>query len=146
MAQETQSAIVTKLGLLVAGMHRLIELEFHVKPKVTGDRALILLELHKLGGSVTNKYFVAAGVYAGANIAYNLDKLHQDGYIIRSTSQIDARETELRITEKGTRLAKRVQEFLEPLEQLLIDAGFTHDALIKLARDIEDRYRPVRIL
>lgn len=147
MAKDVSRSVVTIIALFNSGLHRLIEFEFHVQPRLSGDRALILLELLKLGGDVPNNYFAAAGIYAGENISYNLARLEEGGYITRMTSDTDARVRDIRITEKGVEIALRLQEFLEPIEDLFADAGFTIEVLTKLARDIEDRYRALsRIL
>ncbi len=142
MAQEVSKSSVTAIGLITAGSHRLIKLHFrNVRTRLTGDQALILLELSKLGGRVQYSYLEAAGVYPGANIGYNVKILEQSGYVARTSPDTDARVVFVQITKTGRDIAKKVDKFLKPLEKLFVDAGLTHEVLTGLAHNIEEMYR-----
>jgi DNA-binding MarR family transcriptional regulator len=78
------------------------------------------------------------GCYLGSNVSYNLKKMVETGYLVQERSQYDRRSTNVRLTEKGTKLRDRLQSMhqrhAEILERTAITDEDLHAASVTLRR------------
>ena len=78
------------------------------------------------------------GCYLGSNVSYNLKKMVENGYISQERSVHDRRSTNVRLTEKGTKLRDRLrsmhQRHAEMLERAAITDEDLHAAAVTLDR------------
>jgi DNA-binding MarR family transcriptional regulator len=69
------------------------------------------------------------GCYLGSNVSYNLKKMVENGYISHERSLHDRRSSHVRLTEKGTKLRKRLQTMHQRHVELLHQAAIIEEDL-----------------
>jgi DNA-binding MarR family transcriptional regulator len=76
------------------------------------------------------------GCYLGSNVSYNLKKLVENGYLAQERSLHDRRSTNVRLTEKGSKLRDRLnamhRRHVEMLNQTAITAADLTAATVTL--------------
>jgi DNA-binding MarR family transcriptional regulator len=78
------------------------------------------------------------GCYLGSNVTYVLKKMAENGYVVQERSEFDRRSTNVRLSEKGTKLRDRLQSMhhrhAEMLERTAITEEDLHAATVTLGR------------
>ena len=69
------------------------------------------------------------GCYLGSNVSYNLKKMVENGYISQERSVHDRRSTNVRLTEKGTKLRDRLRSMHQRHAEMLGRAAITDEDL-----------------
>jgi len=69
------------------------------------------------------------GCYLGSNVSYNLKKVVENGYISQERSVHDRRSTNVRLTEKGTKLRDRLRSMHQRHAEMLGRAAITDEDL-----------------
>ncbi len=59
-------------------------------------------------GELTNR-----GYYLGTNVSYNVKNLVENGYLIQEKAPHDKRSTRVRVSEKGLKLCKMVEDLFD---------------------------------
>ena len=81
---------------------------------------------------------ISRGCYLRSSLAYNLNKMVENGYLVRERSEYDRRSTNVRVTEKGTQMRDRLQgmhqRHAEILERTAITDEDLHAASVTLRR------------
>jgi DNA-binding MarR family transcriptional regulator len=99
---------------LVERMHRLLldvikdEFERLGILDINAVQALLLFNIGE--NEVTAGELKSRGYYQGSNVSYNLKKLVESGYMHHQRCEIDRRSVRVRLTEKGRRLRRAVDE------------------------------------
>ena len=87
---------------------------------------------------MTVRELMLRGCYLGSNLSYNLKKLVENGYLSQERSEHDHRSTNVRLTEKGTKLRDRLRSMhqchAEMLERAAITDEDLHAAAVTLRR------------
>ena len=69
------------------------------------------------------------GCYLGSNVSYNVKKMVENGYLVQERSEYDLRSTNVRLTEKGTKLRARLQSMHQRHVEMLDQAAITDEDL-----------------
>ena len=87
---------------------------------------------------MTVRELMLRGYYLGSNLSYNLKKMVENGYLSQERSEHDHRSSNVRLTEKGTKLRARLhsmyQRHAEMLERAAITDEDLHAATVTLRR------------
>ncbi|MSO66019.1 MAG: MarR family transcriptional regulator [Alphaproteobacteria bacterium] len=72
------------------------------------------LILYNIGGdTMTVGELTSRGYYFGSNVYYNVKKMSENGYLVQERSPHDRRSVQLRLTEKGLELYRRIDMLYE---------------------------------
>ncbi|HLG89268.1 MAG TPA: winged helix DNA-binding protein [Alphaproteobacteria bacterium] len=97
---------------------------------INNVQALILYNIgadHLTVGELTLR-----GYYLGSNVSYNLKKMVENGYLVQERSLHDRRSVRVKVSEKGGKLKKHLDELFERHAKQLERAGLTQADLTKL--------------
>ena len=102
---------------LVERLHRrlldVIKDEFDRRSRADINSVQALL-LYNIGDKeLTAGELRTRGYYLGSNVSYNLKKLVEMGYILHQRSRMDRRSVRVSLTEKGTEVARIVNQLYE---------------------------------
>lgn len=75
--------------------------------------------------------------YLGSNVSHNLKKMVENGYVLSERSEYDRRSTNVRLTEKGSKLRDRLQRHTAEPKAALATDGFFVASPALLAERIE---------
>src|SRR3981189_2829610 len=78
---------------------------------VNSVQALLLFNIGE--AELTAGELRTRGYYLGSNVSYNLKKLVEMGYILHQRSRMDRRSVRVSLTEKGTEVARIVNQLYE---------------------------------
>jgi len=78
---------------------------------------------------MTVRELMLRGCYLGSNLSYNLKKLVENGYLSQERSEHDHRSTNVRLTEKGTKLRDRLRSMHQCHAEMLERAAITDEGL-----------------
>lgn len=82
------------------------------------------LILYNIGdGELSVGELTQRGYYLGSNVSYNVKKLVQNGYLIQERSPHDRRSTHVRVSEKGQKVSRYLDEFFEQQANGLTEIG-----------------------
>ena len=109
-------SFVKSLSLLEQAHRRLHDvvkddLERNGERHLTGVQALLLYEIGETETPAST--LRSRGAFAGTSLSYNVKKLQEGGYLIQSRSQRDKRTVRLKLTERGLKVRKRVEDLIE---------------------------------
>src|SRR5208282_6166446 len=71
------------------------------------------------------------GCYLGSNVSYNLKKMVENGYLVQERSLHDRRSVRVKVSEKGVKLRKHLDELFERHARQLERAGLGQAELAK---------------
>lgn len=91
------------------------------------------LILYNVGGdNLTVGELTLRGYYLGSNVSYNLKKMVENGYLVQERSLHDRRSVRVKVSEKGVKLKKHLDELFERHAKQLERAGLGQAELAKL--------------
>ncbi|WP_366555427.1 MarR family winged helix-turn-helix transcriptional regulator [Aquibaculum sediminis] len=90
------------------------------------------LILYNIGdGELSVGELTQRGYYLGSNVSYNVKKLVENGYLIQERSAHDRRSTHVRVSEKGQKISRYLDEFFEQHAKGLDEIGLEESDLEK---------------
>ncbi|MBT4880119.1 MAG: winged helix DNA-binding protein [Alphaproteobacteria bacterium] len=119
--------------VLIEKLHRLFlevvraELERSKIYDINNVQSLILYNIGE--NQLTVGDLTSRGLYMGSNVTYNLKKLVENGYLHQEKSSHDRRSSQVRVTEKGRALCKKIAAVLDKQAKQLKKAGTTTENL-----------------
>lgn len=90
---------------------------------LSSAQALILR--HAQGKPISLGELQASGYYEGANLAYNIGKLAEDGYIMLARPQWDKRSSLIELTSEGQEVAQLISRLFDNQAGSLAKAGIS---------------------
>ena len=92
------------------------------------------LLLYNIGDAeMTVRELMLRGCYLGSNLSYNLKKMVENGYLSQERSEHDHRSSNVRLTEKGTKLRARLQSMYQRHAEMLERVAITDEDLYAAA-------------
>ncbi|QQR69346.1 MAG: winged helix DNA-binding protein [Alphaproteobacteria bacterium] len=99
---------------------------------ITNVQALIL---YNLGDEVlTVGDLTTRGYYQGTNVSYSVEKMVENGYLLREPSPHDKRSVRVRASDKGTTLRSRLQALMERQAVTMTPAGISAEDMTRAAK------------
>ncbi len=82
-------------------------------------------------GELTNR-----GYYLGSNVSYNVKKLVENEYLLQERAPHDKRSIKVRVSEKGLRLCKLIDNLYQKQSDGLPNGGLSADKLELINKDL----------
>ena len=76
------------------------------------------------------------GYYLGSNVSYNLKKMVENGYLVQERSLHDRRSVRVKVSDKGIKLRKHLDDLFERHARQLERAGLGQAELAKLGETL----------
>ena len=90
-------------------------------------QGLLLFNIGDAGTTIGE--LMLRGCYLGSKLSYNLKKMVENGYLVQERSEFDRRSTNVRLTEKGTKLRDRLQSMHQSHAEMLERTAITDEDL-----------------
>jgi DNA-binding MarR family transcriptional regulator len=122
--------------LSIERLHRLFldviksELERLKIDDINNIQTLILYNINEeeiTVGELTNR-----GYYLGSNVSYNVKKLVENEYLIQERAPHDKRSIKIKLSGKGLKLCKQVDDLYQKHSEGLNESGFLEDDVHQL--------------
>jgi len=90
-------------------------------------QGLLLFNIGDAGTTIGE--LMLRGCYLGSKLSYNLKKMVENGYLVQERSEFDRRSTNVRLTEKGTKLRAWLQSMHQRHAEMLKRTDITDEDL-----------------
>jgi DNA-binding MarR family transcriptional regulator len=97
---------------------------------ITSFQTVVLINLG--GNTLSIGELITRGYYTGSNASYNLKKMVANGYITQTISTQDKRSSNIKLSEKGLELHKRISTILNN-HAAKFEAKIKDDAQVQMA-------------
>ena len=119
-------------------------LKYELKKLNTNDinniQALVLYNIGENKISVGG--LTSHGYYLGSNVSYNLRKMVENGYIMQTLNDYDRRSSEVKLTQKGLEMYKKMDVIFEQHSKYLNENNIDENTIINLKDTLQtiERY------
>ena len=132
--------------VMIEKLHRLFLeiLKYELKKLNTNDinniQALVLYNIGENKISVGG--LTSHGYYLGSNVSYNLRKMVENGYIMQTLNDYDRRSSEVKLTQKGLEMYKKMDVIFEQHSKYLNENNIDENTIINLKDTLQtiERY------
>jgi DNA-binding MarR family transcriptional regulator len=132
--------------VMIEKLHRLFLeiLKYELKKLNTNDinniQALVLYNIGENKLSVGG--LTSHGYYLGSNVSYNLRKMVENGYIMQTLNDYDRRSSEVKLTQKGLEMYKKIDVIFEQHSKYLNENNIDENTIINLKDTLQtiERY------